>query len=451
MCAMPRAFGLLVAVIAFLGPRIDLWAEDQPVGIWAEGQPGWAEQIEKLVRQLNDDEATQRDEAEQAILKLALQGNSEQNDNFLACLPRPIKGMPAEVQLRLARIRKQIENEQTERSLQASRLTLVTGDLGLEGLLDEIHRQTGNRLNDYRRQFGQEALPLTFTLDIKNESFWIGLDKILDQARLGLYTYSGEEALAIIQGEQGAAPRAGRACYTGPFRVEAVNVVSQRNLRMPSQQGGRVELEIAWEPRLRPIALLQSAEKLKITADDGSPVELAGAQSVFAVEVQPGSHATELNIPFVLPERSVEKIATFRGELSALVPGRTVEFRFEDLTQDKPQEQQRGGVKVVLHAVRKNQQLWEVHMRLRVESEEAALESHRGWVFQNLTYLLNKQGELIDHAGLETTMQSTREIGLVYFFDLPDDEIDSYTWVYRTPAAIVRMPVKFELKDIELP
>ena len=54
-------------------------------------------------------------------------------------------------------------------------------------------------------------------------------------------------------------------------------------------------------------------------------------------------------------------------------------------------------------------------MRLRVDSEEAGLKSHRGWVFQNFTYLLDPEGKIVDHAGLETTMQSQREIGQAFF------------------------------------
>ena len=137
--------------------------------------------------------------------------------------------------------------------------------------------------------------------------------------------------------------------------------------------------------------------------------------------------------------------------MSALVPERIVEFQFTDLAKAKGVEQQQGGVKVILDGTRKNQALWEVHMRVQVESEEAGLKSHRGWVFQNMTYLLDREGEIVDHAGFETTRQSEREIGLAYFFDLPDDEIGKYTWVYRTPAAIVRVSVEYELKDIPLP
>ncbi|MCH2114646.1 MAG: hypothetical protein MK171_07030 [Pirellulales bacterium] len=422
----------------------------------AEGQGTWAEQIEKHIGLLNDADSTVRDQAEQALVKLAPTENVDKCDAFLAQLPKPVTGraaigMPAEVRLRLARIRRQIEVACVEQDLAASRLTVSTSGMALDDLLKEVHRQTGNRLTDYRERFGQEATRLSVAIDLHDESFWSGMDKILDQASLGLYPYSGEESLAVINRPQGANSRAERASYAGPFRIEAVNIVTQRNLRLPDQQGARAELEIAWEPRLRPIAISQSAESLVIIANDGSPVRLADDRKIFSVEVQPGSHATELRIPFVLPQRSVSTLASLEGQMSALVPGRVVEFRFEDLAENKRVEQQHGGVKVGLTAVRKNQQFWEVHMRLTVEGEEPALESHRGWVFQNLSYLLNDQGEMIDHAGFETTMQTKREIGLAYLFDLPDEKIDRYTWVYRTPAAILRMSVKFKLKDIRLP
>ena len=430
---------LLVVGVCFL-PAVKLQAETS-IG----------QNVDQLVRQLNDDQATHRDEAEQSLLKLAPTNNVDQCDAFLELLPKPVDEMPAEVRLRLARIRKQIETEQSSRVLATSRLTLSAQSMELEQLFEQIRTQTGNRLTDHREQFGQNATPRPVTIELTDEPFWPALDKILDAAKMTVYPFSGEETLALIDREQGALPRITGASYAGPFRIEAVNVVARRNLRSPEQQGTRVELEIAWEPRLRPIALSQPIESLEITADDGSPIAVANSQAVLNVEVQPGSHATELTIPLVLPPRSVAKLASFKGKMSALVPGRLVDFKFQDL--DKPQgaTQSRGGVTVELKGIRKNQELWEVHMQLKVESTETGLESHRGWVFSNLTYMLNQRGEIIDHAGFETTMQSASEVGLAYFFDLPNDDLGDYTWVYRTPAAIVRMPIEYELKDILLP
>ena len=67
-----------------------------------------------------------------------------------------------------------------------------------------------------------------------------------------------------------------------------------------------------------------------------------------------------------------------------------------------------------------------------------------------MSYLVGKDGETIDNAGFETTRQTRNEVGVAYLFDLPDG-IEGLSWVYETPAAIVELPVEYEIKDIELP
>ena len=195
---------------------------------------------------------------------------------------------------------------------------------------------------------------------------------------------------------------------------------------------------------------------LSVVGPGGAPLEVSSPQASLDVEVPSGSHATELTIPLVLPENSMEEIAQFSGQLTALVPGKLVEFHFDHLSagNEPPatpaRNQQQGGVTVTLDRVRRNHDLWEIHMRLRVDGPTEALESHRGWVFQNITFLRDKRGEVIDHAGFETVLQTKQEVGLAYFFDLPDS-IENYTWVYRTPASIVRVPVSYELRNLPLP
>lgn len=419
--------------------------------VWAELPIEMSQRVERLLPQLNDDAAAAREQAEDELFKLAPLNNADQCDEYLALLPRPVDSMPAEVKQRLERLRRRIETEQANRVLAATRLTLDAQQAPLATVLEQIENQTGNRLNDHREQFGQQAAPQTVTLQVEDKEFWPTVDRLLDQVQMTTYPYSDEEVLALVNREPDALARQAAACYAGPFRIEAATVFARRNLRKVAQEGLQVELEIAWEPRLRPIALSQPIETLQVTADDGSTIELDDQMAVLQIEVTPGSHATELAIPLELPPRSVNNLASFKGQLSALVPGRQVEFKFTDLDKPKSSTQQRGGVLVEMQGVRNNHELWEVHMRLRVESDEPALESHRGWVLQNRTYLLNPQGEVIDHAGLETTMQSEREVGLAYFFDLPDETLAGYTWVYRTPAAIVRTTVEYELKGIPLP
>jgi len=104
---------------------------------------------------------------------------------------------------------------------------------------------------------------------------------------------------------------------------------------------------------------------------------------------------------------------------------------------------------VMVDDVRKNNAIWEVHMRFALDEDNGALQSHRAWVFQNLSYMLDKDGKQIDNGGLETTRQTKNEVGVAYVFDVP--AIEGLSWIYETPAAIVDLPVEYEIKDIELP
>ena len=97
-----------------------------------------------------------------------------------------------------------------------------------------------------------------------------------------------------------------------------------------------------------------------------------------------------------------------------------------------------------------NGEVWEIHMQFALDEAKGSLQSHRNWVFQNLSYLVDKDGKRIENAGFEATRQTPNEVGIAYLFDVPDG-LDGLTWVYESPAAIVDLPIEYEIKSIELP
>jgi hypothetical protein len=432
---------LAVVCIAFaLAPSLAAAAEDAEL----------KEKVATLVQQLDDDERGQRDDAEKQLVELGLAGGGDAGAAFLALLPKPAEDMGQELQTRLARIRGQVQTRLSRQAVAETRVTLDVKKAPLAEVLKEVEKQTGNRLLDYREKFGQEAVEKKVTVKVDDVPFWSAMDQILDAANMATYPFSGETALALIEREQGALRRFGRAAYAGPFRIEATTISAERGLRSPEQSFLRMDLDIGWEPRLEPLAITQAAADLKVMCDDGRETPPSSEDAVFDVEAPRGSHAADATLTLQLPAREATKLSSLKGKLSALVPGRMVDLEFDDLKKAKDVEQEAGGVTVTLDRVVKNQALWEVHMRVRVAGSEAGLESHQGWVFQNVTFLKNKAGEQIDHAGYETTMQTEREAGFAYFFETPDD-ISEYTWVYRTPTGIVNLPVEYELKDVPLP
>jgi hypothetical protein len=408
-----------------------------------------AHQLRQLVRQLNDDRAAERDAAEAELLKLA-ESPAVDSDQFLELLPAENDAMPLAVRERLRRLRKQVEARMAKSAIAGTTVTLAANDMPLAEVLAAIEKQTANRFIDNRESHANQAPQPGITLDLKDEAFWPAVDRVLDAAQADIYAYGGEDALSIVARSAGEAPRHGAAAYSGPFRIAALEVQAQRNLRQPAGDALKLQLQVAWEPRLKPIALSQPVSAIEAKTDGGEKLAAKQPGAVIDVEVPAGTQAAEMILPFELPARDVARIASLRGTLRALVPGRQAKFRFDDLADAAGKTQSRGGVHVTLEAVRKNNAVWEVHMRLTLENPNESLQSHRGWVFQNLSYLVGKDGDPIDNAGFETTRQTPNEVGIAYLFDLPAG-IDGLAWVYETPAAIVELPVEYELTDIRLP
>lgn len=432
---------LLAATLLFMAQRA------------AAQEPAPADQIKTLVEQLDAATAAERDAAEKQLVELALKDKSAAAaEAFVNLLPKPNDEMPQEVQVRLGRIASEIRSKLSKQSIEATSLTLDVTDAPLKDVLAEIAKQTGNSMADYREQFGQETAEKKVTYKGEKQPFWAAVDKILDDVQMSPSNFSGEEKLALIDRDAGVLRRSGRAIYAGPFRIEATGSSSQRGIRVPEQSGLSVDLEISWEPRLKPIALSLLAADLKVVCDDGREAPVVGGEEVFNVEVTPGSHAVDVVASIQLPARTAKNLATMEGRMTALVPGRFAELKFENLTSLKDSTQRAGEVSVTVERVAQNQALWEVHVRLAVASEEDSLDVHGGWVFQNQAYLVDKQGEKLENAGFETTMQTEDEIGLAYFYELPEgEEIDGYSWIYRTPAGIVAVPVEFKLEEVPLP
>lgn len=412
-------------------------------------------QLEQLVRQLNAPQAAQRDEAERAIIDLGAPGNADAGaQSVLDLLPEPNDRMPPEVRHRLTRIRQTIEKADAESAASATRVTLKADGMPLADVFAAIEEQTGNRIVDQRSQFGQEAPKVPVTIEIQDRPFWAAMDEILDQAQLTTYNFSGEDALVVQPRGPNAADRAGRACYAGPFRIEATEVHATRNLRQNDGDFLRVTIEVAWEPRLAPIRISHPLDSLGAIDEDGNEVSTAAMPTgEFEVPANVGSQSADLQLQLTLPPRSTERIARLTGRLNTVIPGRTETFRFEDLENAERVDQRRGGAVVTLDRVRRNGEIWELYMRVQFDETSGALESHRGWVLQNVSYLVDAQGKRIEHVGFETTHQSEQEIGLAYLFELPEgrESLDGLAWEYKSPAAIMQLPIEYELTDIRLP
>jgi hypothetical protein len=405
-----------------------------------------APQVRRLVRELDATEKSRRDTAEEQLLKLG--------PAALSLLPEgeqaSAEGASAEVELRLARIRNRLEQLRGEASVQASSVTLSGEALPLASVISSFEKQSGNKIVDFREQFGQQPTERTLKLQLDKVPFWPALDQVLDHAGMTIYPYSGDGGLALVNRSPNEGPRYNRGSYSGAFRFEATEITAHRDLRNPQSPQLSLQLQVAWEPRLAPIVLLQPADAVRAVDDRGKPLALSGPDSEPEISINPEVCAVDLPVAFAAPQRSVARIASLHGKLNALLPGPLATFRFDKLGPAAKGQKRQGGVTVVLEQVRRNNLVWEVRIRVVFDKAGRALESHRTWVLRNEAYLESPDKKTIRHAGLETTRQAENEVGVAYLFDVEGDLTD-YTFVYKTPTAIIPVPLEYDLKDLPLP
>lgn len=405
-----------------------------------------AAQVRQLVRKLNAEELADRDAAQQALVKLG--------PAALPHLPNLDARTPADVAARLGQVRQALLAAQAAVAGQAVRVTLK-GEFALSQLLAELARQTGNKIVDHRKEFGEEQTDPKQTVEFDKTPFWQALDAVLDQANLTVYNYAGASGIHVVSRPANQLPRAGAASISGPFRIEATRFEAARDLRNPAGQSLKLFLDVAWEPRLAPILISQPLDTVRALGSGGVPIAVEGSEGEPEATIGGDVSSVELQIPLQLPQRSVAKIASLRGKLEAIVPASVETFRFDQLPISKggpvkPVEIRKAGVTVFVDQVRKNDEIWEVRMRVKFDEPSKALESHRGWMLNNEAYLVGADNRPIKPGGFEQTRQTKDEFGLMYLFEL-DDAPAALAFVYRTPLAMLNVPIEYELKDLDLP
>lgn len=394
------------------------------------------DEVHRLVRQLDDNERSQREAAEKSLVELGVEA--------LNLLPPITPRTPAEVKERLGRVRKTLETTIAESIAQPSLVTLA-GEMSLTEALQAMEQQTGNRVTGYERRSGKVKVAFDKT------PYWQALDEVLDQANLNINEFGGEaSSLVLTARPEGQASRTETGVYSGVFRLEALRLESRRDLRNPTVNGMRLSLGVTWEPRVAPIGLRQQLSEITVVDDRGEALSVAGNQGALNASAELGMSAIEFGIPLPLVSREAKRIALLKGRFTALIPGRVESFEFADLGTARDVEQTRAGVVVTFERLRQNVDLYELRMALRFDDAANALESHRGWVYQNEAYLTDKDGKKLENVGFQATRQETNEVGVAYLFDLPDGP-EGCKFVYKTPALVLQLPVEYELKDIELP
>jgi len=392
---------------------------------------------------LGNDELAKREAAEKALIEIG--------PDVLPLLPASNASIPAEDKIRLGRVRNALVKAEVEAATRPSIVSL-TGEMPFSEAIAKIAEQTGNKLVDYREQFNQEKSDPKVKVSLEKVPFWQALDTVLDAAGMTIYNFDEEKgALAFTSKAGNAAARVGHCSYSGLFRLEPSKIEARRDLKDAGMHELKLTVDAVWEPRVRPIVLEVPLAGVSAKDENDSDIGINRTEGTLEVPVEGNRAGVEIEFPLEAPARSVKTLASLKGKVTAVVLGKVESFEFADIDKAKSAVMERGGVTVVVESCRKNGDIYDVSMRVRFDRAANALESHRGWIYDNESYLLDAKGNRIDSAGLEATLIDVNAVGLSYKFDLDYASPTGCKFVYKTPAAITRIPVSFELKGIDLP
>lgn len=418
-----------------LALAVPLYAQDS--------EPTLSDQVKAWARRLDSDTLEDRDRAERQIIELGHQA--------IEYLPQVKPNTSAETKARLQRIRTILEKTRADSAAKASHITLSVQDKPLADVLGAIQEQTENKLVDYRQNFGQRADSTKVSVDWKDVPFWDAVEELFAKTNLEAYHYAGQPNVLAFVARQSTENEANPLVRTSEiFRFEPTRVESYLNLSSTDQRGTFLNLQVAWEPRVEPIVIKLPLDQLKIEDEQGKSLVSGEQMGSLDTEVLQGVSAVDIQLPLAGVKRDSQKIAKLKGDMVALMPGRIETFMFDKLENARNVKDTRGTIEVVLEAFRRNGDIWEASILLRLLNEQGALESHRGWVYNNEAYLQGPDGERIDIAGFEETYRDVDTVGMSYKFVL-EREVGDFQFVYRSPASIISLPVSFELTDIPLP
>ncbi len=400
-------------------------------------------QVTDLLEQLRGDDIGQRDDAQASLTRLS--------PDALDFIDVPSDDATTDYIQRVLQVRKALEKKAVTRTLLASVINLESGVLLKDALLI-INAQSGNRIllhQDTDPATGEKIIEQS----ISGGSFWDALDAVTSAGDLELDPYGGNAGTMVLRPKSVNAPAVRDAAITPPstttgiLHLEVARVTSTRNLLNPALCFTNIELLTRWEPRVTPISIEFETGQLEIVDDQGNnipPRKTGKVSSVIQAEIP------ETTFPVTLPlvSREVSQLDKIRGTLQAVLPGRLETFTFvglEDL--ESGVQQTKSGATVIWHGYETNEDLFAVTVELSFDDESNKLDSHLGWAYDNVVELI-RDDERFEAVASETLMQKGQRMIVRYLFE---EDPAVCNLVYKTPAAIVKVDLDFELNNVPLP
>jgi hypothetical protein len=319
--------------------------------------------------------------------------------------------------------------------------------------LAELTNRTGIPVDD---RLGKPVE--TFSIDLPRTTFWQALDTIARAAHGRVYLYSEDGRLALQRRSDRDVDSP--TSYSGLFRSTVKRVTASRDLDT-GVTSYSATLEVAWEPTLEPLLLESSPRGLVVRNDHGHalPTRVEGSVMISVDE----RIAVPIDVPLPSVPRTTARLGLIEGKLVAVAPSRMLTFEFDaldrlaELPADSPlRRQSEEDVTCRMSKIQLMADRWTVQVTLEYPQRGVQLESHQSRVVNNELVLEAKDGmKRMKPAGYDISIANNRKAVINYHF-LDTDKMrrgrpTDWKVRYRTPAALVEVPLTFSFKDVPLP
>lgn len=402
--------------------------------------------VEQLAKALDADKEAERDIAEAELYQIG--------PDALEFLPPIDEQASAELRMRIERIKEKFQREFTLDFHEPSMVNLQ-GQISVADALNSIETQTRNPIGSvaYKRQ---EAFREIVNLDIQGVTYWEAIDELLDKIdwqvvpkESGKLTFGPktqipqEDPAGLLKGlPREAIP----PVYIGILRLQPICLSKTTNFLEPLQSTAELDFVVHWEPRFHPVFVRFPMEKLVVRTDNDETLIVPKDQSC---EYVPSGSQLVASMRVVKPTQAATKISSWKGEMQIAIPGRVVSLDFPNPKEQSGKNLVSGELTVVLEGAHKNRDLQEIQIGVSL-SDQPSSDVLQGWLTLTDAYLVDKDGNKVEHAGWATTRITKSDIGLSYLFDI-EDELSEYRFVYRAPDSVILQTVDYEFDNIPIP
>ncbi len=395
--------------------------------------------IQTLIRQLEASTLLERARAEREL--------NELGPKILRWLP-PKELLPGPAsRAAVDRLRNQLQRRLATDSAKPSRIT-IDGTDRLDELLAEISRQTGNPT-----RLAAEPPETTHVWKLENRTYWTAIDEICRLAKLTPRFPGNAAGLELVPSEREIPP--GTICHAGVLRGVVTSATVQPIAGQAAHRLVRVEGELAFEPRLRPLFVHFQAGSFTATGPGKKSLSAWNPAAKYELPMTDASRRTTFRWDFLAPADDLPEEIAIQGRVLVQLAAATEEIRFDLPAKQGEVLRRRGGVSVRLQEAEltgdDNSSSARLTVTVSYDTGGPAFESHRTWVYHNAAWIEADKTRL-PLTDFDALLQTDGSVQLEYRFrDLPKDK--PLRFVYEAPTLLLDVPfdVAFERVEVKQP